>query len=100
LKQQNYTLKGIGCLPKRLGSNDGDFSRTNSPFFDKYPLIHLFLGKNVLVELEDCVFYGKLIRYELGSKTKHKPSLLIVESAAGKVIIRGNWIRIAEGIEE
>jgi len=75
----------------------GDFSRTNSPFFDRYPLIHQFLGKTVLVELEDCVFHGKLLRYELGRKMKpHKPTILIVESQAGPVIIRGNWISIGE----
>jgi hypothetical protein len=61
------------------------------------PLIHRFLGKNVLVELEDCVFYGKLLHYQLGRKGKpHKPSLLIVESQIGKVLVRGNWISIGE----
>jgi len=75
----------------------GDISRTNSPFFDKYPLIHRFLGKTVLVKLEDCVFHGKLIRYELGRKGKpHKPTILIVESQLGPIIIRGNWISIGE----
>jgi hypothetical protein len=69
----------------------------NSPFFNRYPLIHLFLGKTVLVELEDCVFHGKLLRYELGRKMKpHKPTILIVESQAGPVIIRGNWTSIGE----
>jgi hypothetical protein len=72
------------------------FSRT-SPFFDELPLIHRFLGKTVLVELEDCVFHGKLLHYQLGRKGKpHKPTILIVESQAGKVLIRGNWLSIGE----
>jgi len=84
-----------------LNNHYGDFSRTNSPFFDKYPLIHRFLGKNVFIELEDCLVHGKLLHYQLGRKGKlHKPTILIVESQVGKVIIRGGWISIAEGIKE
>jgi hypothetical protein len=65
------------------------------------PLIHWFYNKNVFVELEDFRVHGKLIRYEFGSKKKpHKPTILIVESPIGKIIIRGNWISIAEGIKE
>ena len=55
----------------------------------------------MFVELENFRVYGKLIRYEFGSKGKlHKPTILIVESPIGKIIIRGNWISIAEGIEK
>jgi len=80
-----------------LNNRYGDFSRTNSPFFDKYPLIHRFLEKNVFVELEDFRVYGKLIHYEFGRKGKlHKPTILIVESQAGKILIRGNWLSIGE----
>jgi hypothetical protein len=65
------------------------------------PIFHYFLGRSVVIELEDCVFYGKLLHYQFGSKGKlHKPTILIVESPIGKVIIRGNWISIAEGIKE
>jgi hypothetical protein len=61
------------------------------------PIFHYFLGKTVLVELEDCVFHGKLLHYQLGRKMKpHKPTILIIESQTGKVIIRGNWISIGE----
>jgi hypothetical protein len=78
-----------------------EISPANSPFFDKFPLIHNFLHKNVFIELEDCLVYGKLIHYEFGRKGKlHKPTILIVESQVGKVIIRGGWISIAEGIKE
>jgi len=61
------------------------------------PLIRRFYGKNVLVELEDFRVYGKLLHYEFGRKQEpHKPSILIVESAVGKIIIRGNWFSIGE----
>jgi hypothetical protein len=61
------------------------------------PLIRRFYGKNVLVELEDFRVHGKLIGYEFGRKQEpHKPSILIVESAVGKIIIRGNWFSIGE----
>jgi len=55
----------------------------------------------VFIELEDCLVHGKLLHYQLGRKGKlHKPTILIVESQVGKVIIRGGWISIAEGIKE
>jgi hypothetical protein len=80
-----------------FGLSPDNFSRKLPSFSNELPLIRRFLGKNVLVELEDFRVHGKLIGYEFGRKEKpHKPFILIVESSFGKIIIRGNWFSIGE----
>lgn len=58
------------------------------------PLIGLFLGKLVSVEVERGVeVTGRLLRYELGNKNKpHRPHILIMDNGSQRVILRGNWL--------
>ena len=70
-------------------------NRTNSPFSNS--IVENFINKQVSVELEGLTVHGKLVRYDLGRKEKpHRPSVLILESPLGNIVVRGNWINITE----
>ncbi len=59
------------------------------------PLVHLFLGRNVTVELENLEVSGQLVQCRFGDKIQnHKPSILILQNSAGWLILRGNWFSI------
>jgi len=50
-----------------------------------------------MVECEDFLICGKLKAYDFGKKEKpHKPSLLILDSPQGYLILRGNWFSISK----
>jgi len=55
------------------------------------PSINLFLGKNVVVEAEGCVIVGRLIRYQLGSRNPHRPTVLTLKNLEGNFIIVRRW---------
>jgi hypothetical protein len=79
---------------------NGDISRT-IPFFSN-PLSY-FLGKHVLVEVENLTVGSRLIRYQLpnGRNEKpHRPFILILGTPIGKVLIRGNWTVIKESVSK
>jgi|YelNatPaOPRAMG01_1025707.scaffolds.fasta_scaffold34266_2 hypothetical protein len=59
------------------------------------PIFSFFLGKTVLVEAEGYDIIGKLIRYQLGSKNPHKPTLLILKNMEDAFIIVRNWNKIS-----
>lgn len=64
----------------------------------KKPLLSLFLGKHVTVEVERGLeIKGKLLRYQLGKNEgshNHKPNLLILQNGSNRHIIRGSWVAI------
>ena len=51
-------------------------------------VLNYFLHKDVVIEAENYETKGRLIRYELGNRETHKPLLLVLENAHGKVILR------------
>jgi len=59
------------------------------------PLISLFLGKKVVVEVERGLeVKGRLVAYELRKNNPHRPNILIVENGSDRSIVRGNWLSI------
>jgi hypothetical protein len=91
-------LVSIHGHPIKLNHSErGDFSST-IPFFSN-PL-DFFLGKDIFVDVEDLIVYGRIIRYQLGQKERpHRPFILILESPIGKVLIRGNWTVIKQDLK-
>jgi hypothetical protein len=85
LNKEKANLSGF-----RHGS--GDFSRAIPSFSNP---ISFLLGKSVVVKAEGYTVKGSLIHYQTDSKNPHKPSVLILESQFGKILIRGNWTVIA-----
>jgi len=75
-----------------LSSTSGDVSRTIPSFSNP---ISFLLGKTVVVEAEGYTVKGRLIHYQIDSKNPHRPSVLILETQFGKILIRGNWTVIA-----
>jgi hypothetical protein len=55
-----------------------------------------FVGKYVIVEADEYSIVGRLLDYEEGSDgiKPHRPFVIVLETMAGKVILRGNWIAI------
>lgn len=58
-------------------------------------IIGFFLGKTVAVHVEGkCVVHGKLVRYRLGYKRDHLPTVLILQNECGLVVLRA-WSLIS-----
>jgi len=65
------------------------------PLFSDDP-IRFFLGKNVVVKVDDnFAVTGRLIHYVISEREKpHRPSVLVLENNQGRHIIRGKFINI------
>jgi len=94
MKKAYYLIDSHPNCP--FARSPANFSRTNPPFFDKKPLIHGFLNKTVIVEIDNgnIRISGRLVRYDLGSKNPHRPCILILENQGSYLIVRGVWLSV------
>jgi hypothetical protein len=54
-------------------------------------LLNFFLGKNAIVSLENLAVTGKPVSYQDSERGKpHLPSVLVLATSSGIVLIRGN----------
>ena len=53
-------------------------------------LLSYFLGKSVIVDSQVCTVQGRLIRYQLGYRKGHLPTVLILKGEHGFIILR-SW---------
>lgn len=90
-------------------NNYGTKGSSTSPSDEKLyglPLIHYFLKKQVVIDIENLRVRGKLLLYRFSKRNSEGeisvPELIIIEQPFRKVIVRGPYdsIKIAEARPE
>jgi len=68
-------------------------------FCSFHDIIKPFLGREVIVRIENLTVMGKLIHFSMNGERgckPHKPSVLILKNGETPLLIRGNWTAIRE----